>query len=61
VGSECRALEGAEQTWVSLHGRLTDVAKNLQAGAATNLDFIFVEWVDHLNTVLLLIDSRHYD
>lgn len=60
ASSECQALEDAEKTWKSLHSRLTDVAKNLQAGAATNLDFIFVECVDHLNAVLLLIDPQHY-
>ena len=61
AGSERQALEDTEKTWEALHRRLTDVAKNQKTGAATNLDFIFVEWVDHLNTVLLLINPQYYN
>lgn len=57
-GQACRALLKAEQEWKSLHVRLTDVAKNLKAGALTDLGVIFTEWVDHLYAVLSLIDPE---
>lgn len=58
-GPESQMLLHAEKQWTSLHRRLTDVAKNLRSGAATNLRTIFTEWLDHLYTVLSLIDPAH--
>lgn len=52
---ESKTLIAEEETWKSLHRRLTEVAKTLDTGVATNLDMIFTEWIDHLYTVLSLV------
>jgi hypothetical protein len=49
-----------EPSFKSLHDRLTIIAKNQSVIARQDLEDIFTEWVDHLFTVLNLVDLAKF-
>ena len=59
AGIECRNLKNEENTHKSLHDRLSRIAKNLDKITPEDLNNIFTEFVNHLFTVLNLIDRSH--
>lgn len=52
--SASKTLIELNQVWNSLHTRLIEIGKNLDAGVVTDLESVFVEWVDLLHSMLIL-------
>lgn len=56
TGVESRGIIGQKQNRISLIGRLSDILKDREAGSLTNIENVWTQVIDHIYTVLGLVE-----